>query len=166
MESRESPDDLEVVSTTIRIAEVSTKMFEEKVDYPFGELISEIGGSLGVFLGLRYETRFWPKYHSASIIDVVVFGREVLKRLQRITMLIFRRLKTQCARKTQPTSPSTISSPSSLTMNSKRKSYSSKSYLFQFLYQLSICQAPSKPLIWQKYDSSETTFWQHYKKGQ
>ena len=53
MESRSVSDDLELISTKVRIAEVSTKLFEEKVDYPFEELISETGGSLGVFLGLR-----------------------------------------------------------------------------------------------------------------
>ena len=54
MESRSVSDDLELISTKVQIAEVSTKLFEEKVDYPFEELISETGGSLGVFLGLRF----------------------------------------------------------------------------------------------------------------
>ena len=41
-----------MISTTIRIAEVSAIVYKEKQDYPFEELISETGGSLGVFLGL------------------------------------------------------------------------------------------------------------------
>ena len=42
----------DLISTTIRIAEVSAIVYKEKQDYPFEELISETGGSLGVFLGL------------------------------------------------------------------------------------------------------------------
>ena len=37
---------------TLHMAEVPGVNYEEKVDYSFAELISETGGSMGIFLGL------------------------------------------------------------------------------------------------------------------
>ena len=37
---------------TLHMAEVPGIKYEEKVDYSFAELISETGGSMGIFLGL------------------------------------------------------------------------------------------------------------------
>ena len=99
-ESRDSPKDLELISTRVRIAEVSTKLFEEKEDYPVEELISETGGSLGVFLGLRLvHSKKYCSNLEISIIDVVVFGRGCLKQLFAMLCRMWRRLQRRCCRK-------------------------------------------------------------------
>ena len=54
--------DIEVVSTTIQLADMEGEFYEERPAKTFNELVADIGGSLGVVLGL-------------SLIDVLVFGR-------------------------------------------------------------------------------------------
>ena len=51
-----------MISTTIRMAEVVGTLYEERPNYTFNELVADIGGSLGLVLGL-------------SMIDIFVFGR-------------------------------------------------------------------------------------------
>ena len=43
---------LDLIEMTLHMAEVPGIKYEEKVDYSFAELISETGGSMGIFLGL------------------------------------------------------------------------------------------------------------------
>ena len=51
-ELRKEVDTLNLIEMTLHTAEVPGVNYEEKVDYSFTELISETGGSMGIFLGL------------------------------------------------------------------------------------------------------------------
>ena len=49
---------------TLNMAEVSGITYEEKIDYSFVELLSETGGSMGLFLGL-------------SLVDIFTLFRSI-----------------------------------------------------------------------------------------
>ena len=53
---------LAAISTTIQIADMMGIYYEERPDYLFNELVADVGGSLGVILGL-------------SLVDILIFGR-------------------------------------------------------------------------------------------
>ena len=49
--------------------------YEERPDYLFNELVADVGGSLGVILGL-------------SLVDILIFGRRFTDGLKTITIIL------------------------------------------------------------------------------
>ena len=59
-----------MISAKIRLAEEVGTLYEEREDYSVFELFSDIGGALGLVLGL-------------SLIDIMVFGRHAVRLAER-----------------------------------------------------------------------------------
>ena len=55
---RNTSSEIELVSTTVRMAEVTGTVFTEIASYAFAELVADIGGSLGLVLGLRFKQHY------------------------------------------------------------------------------------------------------------
>ena len=59
---------LELITTTLKVAEMSKVVYEELPNYTKEELYADIGGALGLILGL-------------NVLDVLVFSGALIKRL-------------------------------------------------------------------------------------
>ena len=83
-ELRKEVDTLNLIEMTLHTAEVPGVNYEEKVDYSFTELISETGGSMGIFLGLSLVDVFalLRMLSQASFIRKLVKYRVFFKFLQ------------------------------------------------------------------------------------
>ena len=66
-QTRES-DEIEFISAVIRISEDSNVLREERITYSVNNLLSDVGGDLGLFLGLCV----WSMVHSAMQAVVVI----------------------------------------------------------------------------------------------
>ncbi|CBY14014.1 unnamed protein product [Oikopleura dioica] len=68
--TRKTSNQLSLISTQLKMAEVVGTIYQERPNYTINELVADIGGSLGLVLGL-------------SMIDMLVFGRAVFRIIQR-----------------------------------------------------------------------------------
>ena len=62
------PDEIEFISAVIRISEDANVLREERITYSVNNLFSDVGGDLGLFLGLCV----WSMVHSAMQAVVVI----------------------------------------------------------------------------------------------
>ena len=62
------PDEIEFISAVIRISEDANVLREERITYSMNNLFSDVGGDLGLFLGLCV----WSMVHSAMQAVVVI----------------------------------------------------------------------------------------------
>ena len=61
-------DNTELITTTLKVAEMSKVVYEELPNYTKEELLADIGGALGLILGL-------------NVLDVLVFSGALMKRI-------------------------------------------------------------------------------------
>ena len=69
-----------LVTTKLKLAEKSKIIYEEQPNYTKEELLADIGGALGLFLGL-------------NLLDVLLFLGQILKVIIMKTLVAFARIK-------------------------------------------------------------------------
>ena len=74
---RFSDNTKELITTTLKVAEMSKVVYEELPNYTKEELLADIGGALGLILGL-------------NLLDALVFSGTVLKRVTHMFCILCR----------------------------------------------------------------------------